>query len=172
MPSLLNKVLRHRWFIMGLHGGLWLLLCLTIAHLGGKAPDYHEADVVGNPPQSPAPVAGLERLFLPSLWPKSLADTHQLNPFYTTTFVPPVPQAPTTRKILVSYQGYSQVAAGPKIIYFRVDDAISVGSIGTKIAPELFIADATMQALTLTNVTAQTNIVGLNTNREIIVPIK
>ena len=47
-----------------------------------------------------------------------------------------------------------------------------IAPIGTQIATELFIADATIQALTLTNVAAQTNIIGLNTNKEIIIPIK
>ena len=47
-----------------------------------------------------------------------------------------------------------------------------VAPIGRQIATELFIADATIQALTLTNLAAQTNIVALNTNKEIKVPIQ
>ena len=73
-----------------MHAGLWLLLYLAVANLGGKAPDFRDADAVAAPPQSPAPVAGLERLFSPGAWPKSL-DRHQhgLIPFFTRYFVPP-----------------------------------------------------------------------------------
>ena len=47
-----------------------------------------------------------------------------------------------------------------------------VARIGAKIAANLFIADATIHALTLTNLAAQTNIVPLNAKQEITVPIQ
>jgi hypothetical protein len=172
MTSVLKKALRNRWLVVGVHAGLWLLLCLTIAHLGGKAPEYREADAIGNLPQSPAPVAGLERLFLPGIWPKSLTNTNQLNPFYTTAFVPLAPPPPTTRQIQVTYQGFSQISQGTKQISYRLDNVFNVAPIGAQIATELFIADASVQALTLTNLGAQTNIILLNTNKDIIIPIK
>ncbi len=172
MPPVITKALRNRWFVVGVHAGLWFLLYLTLTHLGGKAPDFHEADAVANPPQSPAPVAGLERLFLPGIWPKSLVQTNLLNPFYTTHFVLPPPPPPTTRKIDVAYQGFSQISEGIKQVGYKLDNVFKIAPIGTQIATELFIADASIQALMLTNVAAQTNIIGLNTNKEIIVPIK
>ena len=70
MPPVIKKALRNRWFVAGVHAGLWLLLYLALTNLGGKAPDFREADAAANPPQSPAPVAGLERLFSPGVWPK------------------------------------------------------------------------------------------------------
>jgi hypothetical protein len=172
MPPVITKVLRNRWFVVGVHAGLWFLLYVTLTHLGGKAPDFRETDAVANPPQSPAPVAGLDRLFLPGIWPKTLVQTNLFNPFYTTNFVQPPPPPPTTRKINVGYHGFSQIGQGIKQVGYKLDNAFNIAPIGTQIATELFIADATIQALMLTNVAAQTNIIGLNTNKDIIIPIK
>jgi hypothetical protein len=172
MPPLLKKTLRSRWFVASMHAGLWLLLYLAVTHLSGKAPNFREADAVANPPQSPAPVAGLEHLFMPDIWPKSLIDTNLLNPFATHYFTPSAPPPPTTRKIEVTYQGFYQASDGAKQTIFKLGEAFVVASIGTQVAPSLFIANATMQALTLTNLAAQTNIVPLNAKKEIVVPIK
>ena len=172
MPPVIAKALRNRWFVVGVHAGLWLLLYVTLTHLGGKAPNFRAADAAANPPQSPAPVAGLERLFLPGIWPKTLVQTNLFNPFYTTHFELPPPPPPTTRKIDVAYQGFSQISEGIKQVGYKLDNVFKIAPIGTQIATELFIADASIQALMLTNVAAQTNIIGLNTNKEIIIPIK
>ena len=172
MPPVITKALRNRWFVVGVHAGLWFLLYVTLTHLGGKAPDFREADAVANPPQSPAPVAGLERLFLPGIWPKTLVQTNLLNPFYTTYFDLPPPPPPTTRKINVAYNGFSQINEGIKQVGYKLDNVFNIAPIGTQIATELFIADATIQTLMLTNVAAQTNIIGWNTNKDIIIPIK
>ena len=91
---IVKKTLRSRWFAACVHAGLWLLLYLAVTNLGGKAPDFRDADAVATPPQSPAPVAGLERLFSPGVWPKSLVDTNRLNPFFTRYFIPPAPPPP------------------------------------------------------------------------------
>jgi len=172
MPPLVKKILRNRWFVAGVHAGLWLLLYLAVANLGGKAPNFRDVDAVATPAQSPAPVAGLEGLFSPGIWPKSLIHTNMLNPFLTRYFVPPPPPPPTTRKIEVTYQGFYQNGDGPKTTIFKLDEAFIVAPIGAKIAANLFIADATIQALTLTNLAAQTNIVPLNAKKEIMVPIQ
>lgn len=172
MPPLVKKALRSRWFVVGVHVSLWFLLYLAIFSLRGKTPDFRDADAVATPPQSPAPVAGLERLFSPDAWPGSLIDTNRLNPFFTRYFVPPVPPPPTTRKIEVTYQGFYRSGNGPKQTMFKLDEAILVAPIGARIAVGLFIADATIHALTLTNLAAQTNIVPLNAKKDIIVPIQ
>jgi hypothetical protein len=156
-----------------MHAALWFLLYLAVTSLGGKAPDFHEADAVAKPPQSPAPVAAIERLFSQGLRPQSLRDTNALDPFVTRYFVPPAPPPPpTTRKIEVTYQGFYQTGEGGKQIIFRLGEAFVVAPIGARVATNLFIAAATMQAMTLTNLQAQTNIVPLNVKREIIVPIQ
>jgi hypothetical protein len=167
-----KRILRNRWFVTGVHAGLWLLLYVAVVNLGGRAPDLGDAEAVAAPPQSPAPVAGLSRLLSPGIWPRSLVDTNRLNPFFTLHFVPPAPPPPTTRKIEVTYQGFYQTGEGPKQTIFKLDEAFSAAPLGARIATDLFIADATAQALTLTNLAGQTTIVPLNAKKEMIVPIR
>jgi hypothetical protein len=171
MPPLIARTLRNRWFVTGVHAALWLLLYLAVVNLGGRAPDYREADADGAPPQSPAPVAGLARLFSPGTWPKSLSATNTLDPFLTRYFVPPAPPPPpTTRKIEVTYQGFYHTGTGPKQAIFRLGEAFLVAPVGARIATNLFIAEATMQTMTLTNLAAQTNVLPLNAKKELLIP--
>ena len=172
MPPIVKKTLRNRWFTAGIHAGFWLLLYLAVVNLGGKVPDLRDAEGLSTPPHSPVPVAGLERLFSQGVWPKSLTDTNLLNPFVTRYFIPQAPPPPTTRKINVAYNGFSQINEGIKQVGYKLDNVFNIAPIGTQIATELFIADATIQTLMLTNVAAQTNIIGWNTNKDIIIPIK
>src|ERR1039457_4403563 len=173
MHPIVKKTLRSRWFVMCLHVCLRILICLAATNLGGKAPHFKDADAAGTPPQSPVPVAGLERLFSPGIWPKSLIHTNRLNAFFPPYFIPPAPPPPpTTRKIEVTYQGFYQTGDDLKRAIFKLGEAFLVAPIGARIATNLFIAEATMQAMTLTNLSAQTNILPLNTKKEIIVPIQ
>jgi hypothetical protein len=172
MHPIVKKTLRSRWFVAGIHASLWLLVYLAVTNLGGKALDFRDEDAVATPPQSPAPVAGLGGLFSPGIWLKSLIDTNRLNPFFTPYFTPPAPPPPTTRKIEVTYQGFYQTGGDLKHAIFKLGEAYLVAPIGARIATNLFIAEATMQALTLTNLSAQTNILPLNTKQEIVVPIE
>ena len=172
MPPIVKKTLRSRWFVAGVHAALWILLYLAIANLRGRAPDFREADAGANSPQNSVPVEGLERLFSPGIWPRSLIDTNLLNPFFTRYFVPPPPPPPTTRKIEVTYLGFYQSGEGIKNTILKLDEAFVVAPTGARIATNLFIADATMQVMTLTNLAAQTNIVPLNAKKEIIVPLQ
>jgi len=151
---------------------MWLLLYLAVTHLGGRVPEVREATAVGTRLQSPAPVSGLESLFSPGVWPKTLVNTNALNPFFTRHFIPPPPPPPTTRTIEVTYQGFYQTSDGPKHTMFKLGDAYQVAPIGARIATNLFIADATMHALTLTNLATQTNILPLNTKKALVVPIE
>ena len=172
MPPILRKTLRNRWFIGGVHIALWLLLYLAVTRVGGKAPDLRDAEAVGNAPQSPVPVAGLEGLFSPGVWPKSLTSTNMLDPFYTPHFIPAAAPPPTTRIIEVTYRGFSQVGDGPRQTTFKLGEANFVAPIGARITADVFIAGATVQAMTLTNLTGQTNIVPLNVKKDIVVPIQ
>jgi len=172
MPPVLKRALRNRWFVTGLHAGFWLLLCLTIAHLGGKESEFREVDEVSNPPQSPVPVAGLERLFVPGIWPRSLTDTNRLNSFYTTYFVPLAPAPPTTRNVQLAYQGFTEDAEGNRCAWFKVDSSLMTGPVGTWVTNDTWIARITLPELVLTNAAGQTNTVGYSTNREITIPIK
>jgi len=173
MPPVVMRALRSRWCVVGMHAGLWFLLYLAATSLGAKAPGFHEAQAFAKQPESPAPVAAIERLFSQGLRPQVLKDTNALNPFVTRYFVPPAPPPPpTTRKIEVTYQGFYQTGDGQRQTIFRLGDTYVVAPVGASVVTNLIIAEATMQALTLTNREAQTNIVPLNVKREIIVPIQ
>jgi hypothetical protein len=173
MHPILKKTLRSRWFVVCLHASLWLLVYLALTHLGGKAPDFRDADAVATPPQNPVPVAGLERLFSPGIWPKSLIDTNRLNAFFTPYFIPPAPPPPpTTRKIEVTYRGFYQTGSDPKRAIFNLGEVYLAAPVGASIVTNLLISEATMQAMTLTNLAAQTNILPLNIKKEIVVPIQ
>jgi hypothetical protein len=168
----LTKVLRSRWFAGCVHGGLWLLLYLALTNLGGRAFDLREVDSSASASQNPVPVAALDHLFSPDAWLKALGAAGTADPFFTTHFIPPQAAPPTTRTIEVTYQGYYQTADGPRQAVYKLDGAFLVAPVGGKIANSLSVVEATMQALTLTNAAAQTNIVLLNVKKEIVVPIK
>jgi hypothetical protein len=172
MTPAITRILRSRWFAACVHAALWLLLYLAVFRLGGKSFIRGEVDSSGNAPHDPVPVAALGRLFAPDIWPKTLGDTNTLNPFFTRYFIPPQAAPPTTLTIQVTYQGFYQAGDGPKHAIYRLGDAFIDAAIGAKVANGLFIADATMQALTLTNATAQTNMVPLNVKKDIVVPIQ
>jgi hypothetical protein len=173
MPPNLNQAIRSRWFAACVHVGLWVLLYLALMNLGGRAPEVRDAGTGPSTPQFLAPVAGLERLYAEAGWPKPLLGTNASDPFFTRYFVPPAPPPPpTTRKIYVTYQGFYQISDGPMTtIFIKLDDAFQMAPIGARVATNLFLAGATMQALTLTNLTGQTNILPLNAKTELVVPI-
>ena len=173
MPPMVKRALKSRWFAAGAHAGLWVLLGLALANLGGRVPELRDADAVTVPLQNTAPVEGLEQLFSPGVWPASLDATNTLNAFSTRHFIPPAPPPPpTTRKIAVTYLGFYQAGEGPTHTMFKLGEAYQDAPTGTQIATNLFIAKATMEALTLTNLAAQTNILPLNVKKELEVPIR
>ncbi len=168
-------ILRSRWLAGCVHVALWLLLVLALTKLGGRTPAFRERESFSSPPQSPAPVAKLEALFAPGIWPKSLADTNYVTPFFTRYFVPtPTPAAPppTTRKIELTYLGFYQAGDRPKEAVVRFADSFIVSPVGARVLSNLFVAQATMQTLTLTNPNAQTNILTVNMKKELEVPIR
>jgi hypothetical protein len=173
MPANLKNAIRNRWFAAGVHAALWLLLYLAVLHLGGRVPEVREVAAGAAASQALAPVAALERLYSEGGWPKSLLGTNITDPFFTHYFVPPAPPPPpTTRKLLLTYHGYYQAGDGPKTTMLELDGAFHHAPLGTRIATNLFLAEATMQALTLTNSAGQTNIVPLNAKSELVVPIQ
>ncbi len=168
-------VLRNRWLMLSLHVGLWLLIYLTASNLGGKAPDFREADTFSTPPSRLPPVTKIAPLFAPGVWPKSVLDTNTLDPFFTRHFIPTAPApppAPTTRKIELTYQGFYQTASGPRQTLVKMGDAFLITPLGAKVTANLFVSDATVLSLTLTNLARQTNVLTLNTKKELEVPIQ
>jgi hypothetical protein len=171
----LTKTLKNRGFILSVHIGLWVLLYLSVSGLGGKSPSFRDTPSSTAPAQGLAPIAKLDRLFAAGQWPKALVDANTLNPFLTHYFIPPptpAPPPPTTRKIELTYQGFYEIANGPKTTIVKLGEAFLVTPIGSKVTANLFAANANFQALTLTNPAAQTNILPLNTKKEIEVPIQ
>ena len=155
MKPVAVKTLRSRWFAAFVHAGLWVLLYLGLTHLGGQAPGFRETDSFTTPPESPSAVAKLDSLFSPHVWPKPLDNAQLANPFYTAYFVPPpaVPPAPpaTTTNIDLTYLGYYQTTNGPRQAVIKFFNSVVVSPIGARVASNLFVAQATMQILTLTN---------------------
>ncbi len=168
----ITRVLRSRWLAACVHAGLWLLLYLALTNLGGRAFNFREANSPTNPPQSAVPVVRLGLSFSPGAWLKPAVDTNAINPFFTRHFVPPPPPPTTTRTIEVTYQGFYQTGDSAKQAIFKLGDAFMAAPVGGKVATSLFVAEATTQALTLTNLAAQTNIVLLNAKKEIVIPIQ
>src|SRR5258705_45258 len=82
------QTLRSRWFAVFVHLCLWVVLYLAAAGIGGKTPEFHESDSFSAPAQSPAPVARLDQLFAPDVWPKWPGETNCTSAFYTRHFIP------------------------------------------------------------------------------------
>lgn len=172
---MLKETLRSRSFSAGLHAGLWLLLVLAVIGIGGRAPHFREADADPSGVHTPVPVAKLEKLFSPGNWPQQVVGTTGLNPFATTHFIPTAPlppPPPTTRRIELTYQGFYRTADGPKHVLLRLGDALIGIQVGGLVTTNLFVIDATLKTLTLTNSAAQTNVLTLNTKQVVEVPLK
>ncbi len=176
MPSSLLQILRSRWLALCLHIGLWLFLYLATKSLRGGTPVFHETSASSAGPVVKLPVAKLDPLFAPTQLRQTICNpTNAQNPFFTTYFVPPAPPAPpppTTRKIEVSYQGFYQTTDGPKHAVLTVAGGLMVAQVGGLVATNVYVADANLQSVILTNTTAQTNTLTLNTKKEIEVPIR
>jgi hypothetical protein len=175
MRNTFAETLKSRWFAITIHLALWVLLLLAIFSFGGSIPEFRDQDSLSSAPQSPIPVAGLEQLSSPAAWPKPATNGSSVSPFSTGHFIPPqtpTPPAPTTRKFEVTYQGFYQSEAGPRQALVKLGDNYVVTPIGSRMLSNLFVADASMQFLTLTNPAAQTNVLPLNAKREVEVPIQ
>ena len=175
MMLLLIQTLRSRWFAVSVHTGLWFLLFFAATKFGGKAPIYKDAVALSSPAQSPAPVGKLERLSTPGIWPPILSDTNSGTLFFTRHFIPPPttpPPAPTTRKIDITYLGFSDAEDSPRQVYFKLADAIEVKIVGVRVTTNWFIAEANFQSLSLTNLAAQSTLLPRNEKKQIEVPIQ
>ena len=172
----LIDTLRSRWLTWAIHGGLWGLLALTALRWGGRTPAFRGNTGSSQPAESPAPVARLTTLFASTSFPTTMATTNSTNPFYTTYFIPAPspapPPPPTSRKVDFTYQGYFETEGAPPNAIVKMDENFVITTVGRMIAQNLFVAQASMQTLLLTNANAQTNLLQLNVKKEIEVPIK
>ena len=174
IPPLMQRM-RSRWFVLGTHLGLWCVLYLAVSHLGGKTPEFRIGDTSVPPSPGPVPTARMDSLFSSAQWTVARKATNVTSPFFTTYFVPPpspTPPAPTTRKVDVTYQGYYETGDEIKHVVVKVGESFIVASVGAPVSTNLFVANATLQNLLLTNQLAETNVLTLNAKKEIEVPIK
>ena len=168
---MLTPALRSRWFAALVHAGLWGLLALTLAALGGRAPRFGEATTHAPPLPDPIPTARIQKLFGAAAPSLSLAATNLANPFFTRHFQPPVVLPPTTRKVELTYHGFFNAADGPKTALVKVDEALTPVVAGGKAVANLFVADVSWQLLILTNAAGQTNLLPLSAKKLVEVPI-
>jgi hypothetical protein len=157
--------------VVFVHLCLWVMLYLGAVGIGGKTPEFHESDSFSSPAESPAPVARLDQLFAPDAWPRWPGESSGTSAFYTRHFLPAIPLPPTVRKFDLTYQGFYQSGENPKQTMIRLGDAFLITPVGGRVISNLFVAEATMQTLTLTNLAAKTNILALNQKKEVEVPL-
>ncbi len=175
LAILVMQMLRSRWFVVGVHAGLWVLLGLGLAQLGAKAPPYRDSTAGPALSSSPVPVSRLGAVFANPPLCLTLAFTNEVNPFYTKHFTPPpapTPPAPTTQKIEVTYQGFYDNGEGVTYAVVKMADTFKSTQVGMPLATNHYVAQATMQSLLLTNPAAQTNLLPINVKKEIEVPVK
>jgi hypothetical protein len=176
MIGMLHPILKSRWFALMVHGALWLLLMLGITSFHGTSPHYHDTDVSRGQPQVLPPVAHLGELYSSQAVVSRITKPEATSPFYTRYFVPAPapapPPPPTTRKIEVTYLGFYKTVGAPKKTMVRMADAFVETSVGSRFVTNLFVAEATMQGLILTNNAGQTNLLPMNVKTIVEVPLK
>ena len=174
----MSQTIRSRTFVTVLHVGLWVLLVLAVIRFRSTSPAYREATPHVPPGQNAVPVARLESVFAIGGETNRLFDPKNLSAFHTRRFIPvqppppPPPPPPTTRKIELTYQGFYQAGSDNKRVYLQVDGALKLTAVGERVATNLFIADAAIGTLMLTNTTAQTNLLKLTLKQVLEVPIQ
>lgn len=181
----LGETLRSRWFSIGLHVGLWLLVLLVVkdSSPGGGTLRFSNARATPNAPL-PVPVAKLSGLFARGKSAEAPVASGNPHFFATTHFVPrtppptvssptaPPPPPPTTWKLELTYQGFFRTGDGPKHAILRLPEKLVSIPVGSMVVSNLFVLDATPQTLTLTNTATQTNLLPLNAKQVIEVPLK
>lgn len=173
---MLVPTLRHRWFAALVQGALWLLLILTLASLlGQRRPRFGELFAVEPAPAEAVPVQSVTRAFLGGPVTGVFA-TNLTSPFFTKHFFPtappPPPPPPTTKKVEVTYHGFIEAPSGERRVYFSLGNVPVFAGVGTQAVANLFIADAALRTLTLTNPAGQTNVLPLNVKQVLEVPIQ
>jgi hypothetical protein len=174
MKTPLASGMRSRSLVIVSHLCLWFLLYLAIRGVGGKTPDLREAEGFSGSPQNSTPVAKIEQLFTRGIVPRNVISLNSPSPFQTSHFIPqatPAPPPPTTKKIELTYQGFYQQGTNTAHAMVKMGDAFLAAEVGKKLTANLFAAQASVTSLLLTNNAGQTNLLTLNTKKEIEVPL-
>lgn len=175
----IGKTLRSRGFSFGLHAVLWLLLLLVVLGLGGYAPPFRETRENPSLVTTPVPVAKLQKLFAAINQAELAGNPDASNLFETSYFIPPPPSSPppaapppTSWKVELTYQGFYRTGDGPKYAVLRLGDKLVSVPEGGCVLTNLFVQEATVHTLTLTNTAIQTNTLALNVKQIVEVPFK
>lgn len=181
----LGANLRSRWFSIGLHVGLWLLLFLLLkgSQFGGRTLKFSEQVTDASPVTVPVPVSKLTSWATPNSGHELVAIPTNISFFATTYFVPrtspagstpppPPPPPPTTWKLELGYQGFYRTGDGPKYAILQMGGKLVSIPVGHMVVTNLYIVDAAVRTLTLTNSATQTNVIALNTRQVLEVPLK
>ena len=172
----LTQLLRSRGLALAVHLLLWVLLYLTVSQMGTSQPPWTDERSYSLPAQDLVPIPRMGPLFSPAgLLGRSPQGTNDTSLFFTLHFVPPVkPVAPppTTAKIPVTYLGFYEAATGTRKAIFKAPAGFAVVAVGGTILTNFVVAEAGMQTLLLTNAAAQTNLLLLNTEKALEVPLK
>jgi hypothetical protein len=163
---------QERLLAVLLLSGLTALLVLAALSLGGSMPELPAPNRGPDEARTLIPVGGVDALFAPSSIAQLALRTNLHSPFYTTFYQPPLPQAPTTRKVELTYQGFVETAAGERRAFIRTGDTLFVGPIGSKVLADLVVLEITTRTLTLTNSTSTTNVLEFNARKELEVPVQ
>ncbi|MDB6028711.1 MAG: hypothetical protein JWM68_4934 [Verrucomicrobiales bacterium] len=186
--SIFNKVAGNRWFGIGLLAGAVALLLLVLLHLDQKLPPLPLLKESSEDSVLLAPVEKIEQLSSESAFLGIQTFTNGNHPFYTLHFQPPPappPPAPTpapipeppkppptapTKKVALLYQGVYETASGAKKAFLQVDGKLSILSPGAFVAADWTVGEIAVKKLTLTNRTAQTNVLEFGHTNIIEVP--
>lgn len=174
---MLNPLANNRSLAVVLSLGLLVLLVVAIGDLGWSLPKPPTRQGPLSPIEEIVPVSKIAAVFSSNAFAQVYPPTNLPSLFYTTRFIPPaVPPPPpspkaTTRKIEVTYQGFYQVADGPKQAFIKTGDTLFVGPAGARVATAWAVQDFSLRALTLTNNVARTNILEINQKKEFEIPL-
>jgi len=155
--------------------GLAVLLFFAVAGLGSRLPAFPSGKypIIGSIVD--APLEQIDALQNVSSWPRLDAKQNTSNPFFTMHFQPPPPPPPpkpaTSRKVDLTYQGFFETPVGGRHAFVKVGDGLVVGPAGTKVVADLMVKEMNLRTLTMTNQSAQTNLLEFNQKKTIEVPM-
>ena len=164
---------QDRSLIVLLMLGLVALLVLVLATWGGDLPTPPNLRRPLEQTLDLSPLRRLESLFATRLLGRLIPSNNAPNPFFTRYFEPPPPPPPpATRKVKVVYQGFFQVADGPKRAFIAVDKSLKVVTPGTVVVADFAVADMDRNSLVLTNRAGVTNRLAYSAQKVLSVPAK
>lgn len=176
MNGSLANILKSRAFALFVHVLLWGVLYLVLSHTGTRLPDWTDESTYSMSSQDIIPVSRMGPLFSPAgLLSRASQTTNETSMFYTAYFVPapkPVPPAPTTLKIPVTYLGFFETASGQRQVILKAPGGFSAVPLGGAVLTNFFVAEADMQMLLLTNAVSHTNLLIINSEMPLEIPFK